>query len=184
PFPKQPTGMVNDFADMLPPSQQQRLEQKLRNYRDTTTNVLAIATIADLQGYNIQRVGTWLFNEWKMWHEDRYNGVLILIAPKEQKIRIEVGYGLEGAITDMMGGRIIRQLIAPEFKQANYYVGLDKATTAMIQLAAGEYEGNLADKGGSGGNDTASFIVFLLVIAFVIYSSSRRGGGGKGGRGR
>ncbi|HET6527895.1 MAG TPA: TPM domain-containing protein [Balneolaceae bacterium] len=189
PFPSKPVGMVNDFAEIIPANQQQQLETKLRNYRDTTTNVLAIATLPDLKGYNAQRVGTYLFNEWQMWHEKRYNGVLILVAPQEQRVRIEVGYGLEGAITDIMAGRIIRQLIAPEFKQGDFYEGLDKATSAMISLAAGEYEGNLTERRASNGNDIASFIIFVLFMVFVVYSSSRRGGGkgdgdGKGGRRR
>ncbi len=181
PFPSEPTGMVNDFADLISAGQQQQLEMKLRNYRDTTTNVIAIATLPDLKGYNKQRVGTYLFSEWNMWHEDRYNGVLILIAPKEQKLRIEVGYGLEGAIPDVMADRIIRSILAPNFKQGDFYQGLDEATSVMIQLAEGEYSGNLAQQGPSGGSDTASFIIFLLFIAFVAYSSARRRGGGKNG---
>lgn len=181
-FPSEPVGMVNDFADIISSADQQRLETKLRNYRDSTTNVIAVATLSDLQGYDIQQVSTQMFNEWKMWHEDRNNGVLLLIAPNERKIRIEVGYGLEGAIPDVMAGRIIREVITPEFRNGNYYAGIDKATTIMIDLAQGEFEGNLPERRTSSEDDLASTIIFILFVIFVIYSMSRRGGGGKGRR--
>ncbi len=184
PFDYEPTGMVNDFAEIIPPQQQQRLEMKLRNYRDTTTTVLAVATLPDLKGYEPQRVSTYLFSEWDLWYQKRFNGVLILIAPNEQRVRIEVGYGLEGAITDVMAGRIVRRILIPEFKQGDYYAGLDKATTAVISLASGMYEGNLTQERVQDSGDIASFIIFLLFIAFVVYSSARRGGGGKHGRKR
>lgn len=183
-FPSEPVGMVNDFANILSSAERQQLETKLRNYRDTTTNVIAIATLPDLQGYDIQQVGTQLFNEWRMWHEERYNGVLIVVAPNERKIRIEVGYGLEGAIPDVMAGRIIRNVVTPEFKGGDYYAGLDRATSIMIELAQGEYEGNLTSSRSSEEDDLASVIIFLLFVAFVIYSSSRKGGGGRGRRRR
>ena len=182
-FPSEPVGMVNDFAGLLDPAERRQLENKLRNYRDTTTNVIAIATLADLHGQDIQQVGTQLFNDWRMWHEERYNGVLILITPNERKVRIEVGYGLEGAITDAMSGQIIRNIITPAFRQGNFYGGLDEATSVMIELAEGEFEGSLADRRGSSGNDNVSLIIFFLFVIFVIYASSRRRGGGRG-RGR
>lgn len=188
PFDYQPTGMVNDFANIIPPQKQHRLEMKLRNYRDSTTTALVVATLPDLKGYNIQRVGTYLFSKWNIWYKKRFNGVLILIAPNEQKVRIEVGYGLEGAITDIMSGRIIRNILIPEFKQGDYYAGLDKATSAMISLASGLYEDKLPDELKQArpreGGDLASFIIFLLFIAFVVYSSARRGGKGGGKHGR
>lgn len=179
-FPSEPVGMVNDFADILSPSDQQRLETKLRNYRDSTTNVIAVATLSDLQGYDIQQVSTQMFNEWKMWHEDRNNGVLLLIAPNERKIRIEVGYGLEGAIPDVMAGRIIREVITPEFRNGNYYAGIDKATGIMIDLAQGEFKGSLPESRSSSEDDFVSTVIFILFMIYVIYSIFRRGrGGGK-----
>lgn len=183
-FPSEPRGMVSDFAGILSSAEQQQLETKLRNYRDSTTNVIAVATLPDLKGYDIQQVGTQLFNEWRMWHEERYNGVLLLIAPNERKIRIEVGYGLEGAITDAMSSRIIREVITPEFRNGNFYAGIDQATTVMIDLAQGEFEGSLSDSRSSGDDDFVSTIIFILFIIYVIYSIFRRGGGGRGRRRR
>jgi uncharacterized protein len=184
-IPDQPSGHVNDYANVLSNSEQQRLETKLRNYRDTTTTVIAIATVNTLDGRNIQEVGTELFNRWNIWQGDKNNGVLILIAKQERRMRIDVGYGLEGAIPDVMAGRIIRNVLNPAFKKGDFYSGLDRATTILIDLARGEFTGNLEQENtGGGGDDTWSGIIFLLFIAYVIYASSRRGGGKNGGRRR
>lgn len=183
-IPDQPTGHVNDFADMLTQSEQQQLEQKLRNYRDTTTTVIAIATINSLEGRDIQQVGTELFNRWNIWEGDKNNGVLILISKQDRRMRIDVGYGLEGAIPDVMAGRIIREVLTPAFKKGNYYAGLDRATTILIDLARGEFQGQLTKRRSSDGDDLANLIVFLLFVAFVIYTSSRKGGGKNGGKRR
>ncbi|TYP92754.1 uncharacterized protein LX73_2119 [Fodinibius salinus] len=183
-LPSEPSGHVNDYAHMLSNSDQERLETKLRNYRDTTTTVIAIAMLKSLNGVSIEETATTLFNDWKMWQGNKDNGVLIVVAKEEQKMRIEVGYGLEGAIPDIMAGRIIRQIMNPNFKKGNYYKGLDEATSALIQLSSGEFEGQLTKK-SSEDDDMASYIIFALFIIFVIYSSSRKGRGkGKGKRRR
>lgn len=182
-LPENPTGHVNDFADMLTQAEEQRLETKLRNYRDTTTTVIAIATLNSLQGYPIEDIGTRLFNDWNLWEGDKDNGILILIAKEERQMRIEVGYGLEGAIPDVMAGRIIREILTPQFKQGQFYSGLDVASSAIIQLASGEYTGQLtAENRNANQDDISSFIVFILFIIFVVYASSRGGGRNNGRR--
>lgn len=184
-LPDEPVGHVNDFAKLIDQNNQQALENKLRNYRDTTTNVIAIATLPDLRDYPIEEVATKLFNDWKMWHEERYNGILIVVAPNERQMRIEVGYGLEGAVPDVIAGRIIREVLAPNFKRGDFYNGLDRASTILIELAEGEYEGTLArERNSTSQDDFASLIVFFLFIAFIIYVSSRRGGRKNGRRRR
>jgi len=183
-YPDEPAGMVNDFANLMSSADTQRLENKLRSYRDTTTTGIVIATVTNLEGVSIDEAATTIFNDWKIWHEDKYNGVLILIAPNEKKMRIEVGYGLEGAIPDVMAGRIIRDVLAPQFKRGNFYAGLDRATDILIDLAEGEFEGSIASTKTGQKDDTASMIIFILFVIFVVYASSRRGGGKKGKRHR
>ncbi|WP_138430402.1 TPM domain-containing protein [Fodinibius saliphilus] len=182
-LPSEPTGHVSDFAKMLNRSEQQQLEMKLRNYRDTTTTVIAIATLQTLNNISIEETATTLFNSWKMWQGQKDNGILIVIAKEERKMRIEVGYGLEGVVTDVMAGRIIRNILTPDFKRGNFYEGLDRATSAIIQLASGEYIDQLTEK-TSNDNDTISFIIFALFVFFVFYSAGRGGGKGKGKRRR
>lgn len=184
-LPSEPEGHVNDFANMLDRSERQQLEQKLRNYRDTTTTVIAITTLESLNGISIEETATNLFNDWKMWEDDKDNGLLIVVAEAERRVRIEVGYGLEGAVPDIMAGRIIREIITPNFKRGDFYGGLDRATSAIIQLASGEFTGQLAEESSSSEeNDMASFIIFILFVIFVIYSSARKGGGKGNGKRR
>lgn len=186
-IPKEPVGHVNDFAGMFNDQERTALERKLRNYRDTTTNVLAIATVPDLKNIPISQVAVRTFNTWKMWHEDRHNGVLIMIAPNDQRIRIEVGYGLEGALPDVIANRIIREIIQPNFRQGNFYDGVDQATSAIIKLIQGEYSGNLQQANQSsrdGGSNVGSIIVLIIAGFFVYRFISGGSGGGRGGKGR
>lgn len=185
-LPDRPVGMVNDFADMLTPDEQNRLERKLRAYRDTTTNVIAIATIESLEGYSREEVATELFNRWRMWEGDRYNGVLILISESDRELRIEVGYGLEGAIPDVMANRIVQDVLIPNLRQGNVYVGLDRATDIMIELAAGEFKG--APEFGNQRTDDVDIpldlIIFFIILIIVVISRISGRGGGRGNRRR
>lgn len=182
-LPSIPRGMVNDYADMLSSSEEQRLDRKLINYRDTTTNVIAIAIIESLQGNSIEEVSTELFNNWRMWEGDRYNGVLIVVSESDRAIRLEVGYGLEGAIPDVMANRIINEIITPSFRNQDVYGGLDRASDAIIQLASGEFEGTpegLRESTG-GGIPIDVIIVIIVIILFIV---TRGGRGGRGNRRR
>ncbi len=180
-LPKKPTGMVNDMANMLSRSENQRLERKLRNYRDTTTNAIVIATIESLNNYPIEEIATKLHNSWDIQYEQRNNGVLILISKQDRQMRIEVGYGLEGAIPDIMANRIIEDILSPSFKQGDFYGGLDQATNVLIQLAAGEFQG-FPERNTSGeqGFPVDLIIIFVIIIFFLI--SRGKSGGRKGGR--
>ncbi len=181
-LPERAQGMVNDYANMLSSSEVNRLEQKLRNYRDTTTNVIAIATIESLDGNAIQPLATETFSKWKMWEGDRYNGVLILISETDQEIWIEVGYGLEGAIPDVMANRVYENILRPNFRNGDVYSGLDRAIDALIALAAGEFEGVPELQSNSNdGSFPVEIVIFIIVIIFVLIRKGRGGnhGGGK-----
>lgn len=176
-FPSSPSGHVNDYAGLLSRQEVENLEQKLRTYRDTTSNVIAIAIVESLQGLPREEVATTLFNDWKMWEGNRQNGVLILVAPNEREMQIEVGYGLEGAVTDLHAGRIVDEILRPNFRQGNFYTGLQQATSVIMQLAAGEYDA--VDRATE---DSGNFSFIVLVIVFIIiYTLVRASGGGKGG---
>lgn len=180
-LPDRPRGMVNDYADMLSSSEEVRLEQKLRNYRDTTTNVIVVATIESLEGYDIQPVATETFSKWRMWEGDRQNGVLLLISEGDRQFRIEVGYGLEGAITDAMSSRILNDVLTPNFRNGDFYGGIDRATDVLIDLAAGEFEGFPEREYSGDGEFPIEVIIFIIVIILVLIRKGRGGnhGGGK-----
>ena len=176
-LPDKPRGMVNDYANMISSSDENRLEDKLRVYRDTTSNVIAIATIESLQGNSVEETASELFNKWRMWDGERYNGVLILIAKQDRKLRIEVGYGLEGAIPDAMANRIINEILVPSLRNNDLYSGLDRATSAMIQLASGEFEGT-GENYYSNGDGKFPFDVVIIIVVIILFLFTRGGRGG------
>ena len=176
PKPSQPT-LVTDMANVLSPEQKQILEQKLVALDDSSSNQIAIVLIKTLNDYPIEEYANKLFRSWGIGNKKTNNGVLIIAAIDDHKIRIEVGYGLEGAIPDITTASIIRNDIAPNFKVRDYYHGLDLATNSIAQAAIGEYKVKKAKKGKDDGGSVLLFIVILIVV-FLIIGSSRGGGGG------
>lgn len=180
-FPASPTGHVNDLAGFLSSSERNALEQKLRVYRDTTSNVIAILTIESLQGESVEYVAEQVFNTWRMWEGERQNGILILASKQDRAIRIEVGYGLEGAVPDILAGRVVNEVIIPGFRQEQYYQAFDRSAEILMQLAAGEYEAlPKRDQLPMDGGPSALIFLLVLFIALVLLLSRGRGGPGGG----
>jgi uncharacterized protein len=169
--------MVNDFGNILTNQEEAILEQKLRNYRDTTSNVIAIAVLNNLAGLPREEAAIYLFNTWKMWEAERYNGVLILISVQERELQIEVGYGLEGAIPDVMANRVVQDILVPALQNGQFYQGLDRATSALMQLASGEYEA-VENARSSEKGFPIDILILLALILFFIFSKGRGGRGG------
>ncbi len=105
----QPLMAVNDFGNFLEPFQEEALEQKIRNYNDSTSSAIIIITVPDLQGYDIAEVALKYLREWKPGTADRDNGVVILVSKNPRKARIETGYGMEGVLPDITGKHIIEE---------------------------------------------------------------------------
>src|SRR5690606_37213188 len=101
------------------------------------------------------------FNSWRMWEGDRQNGILILASRQDRALRIEVGYGLEGAVPDILAGRILNEVITPGFRQGQFYNAFDRATDMLMALAAGEYDA-LPEKDDELFDGGANAIVFFL----------------------
>ena len=149
-----PPRLVNDLAGLLQAGQADALEQKLLSYNDSTSSQIAVVTVPTLDGSDIESYAQTLYQSWGIGQKGRDNGILILISAQEHKVRIQPGYGLEGAIPDAVAGRIIRETLAPAFKANRYYDGLDQATTELIARAKGEYKADPSEardsSGGSG----------------------------------
>jgi uncharacterized protein len=176
-----PPRLVTDQAGVLSASEIQALEQKLVALDDSSSNQIAVVLIKTLNDRPIEEYATKLFREWGIGNKKTNNGVLLLVAVDDRKVRIEPGYGLEGAIPDITASAIIRNEIGPSFKQQNYYQGLDKAVDALAKAAVGEYKvarKKDSSKPGGGG----SIITFLVILAIVLLMVGGGGFGGGGGR--
>jgi uncharacterized protein len=176
-----PPKLVNDLADVLSPGDEARLEQKLVAYDDSTSSQIAIVLIKTLNDYPIEEYAAKLFREWGIGNKKTNNGVLIIAAIDDHKIRIEVGYGLEGVIPDIIANQIIRDDIGPNFRSENYYEGLNAAAESIIKAATGEYKApeGYGKKKGRGGKSILGMIIVFIII--IIALANRRGGGRGGG---
>ena len=137
-FPKL-TGRVVDNALLLSSSQEEQLTQLLKAHEDKTTNQVVVVTLPTLQGYTIEEYGVELGRHWGIGQKEKNNGILLIVAPKERKVRIEVGYGLEGTLTDKIAHDIIQEKILPAFKRGKYDQGIENGTSAILQALDGEY---------------------------------------------
>lgn len=166
PEPMQPARAVNDFAGLLSSGEQARLEQKLRNFNDTTSSAIVVVTVNSTNGMEIAQYTTELAHRWGVGRADVDNGLVILVSKNDRTINISTGYGMEGAVPDALAKRIIEQDIKPRFREGNYYAGLNDATTTIMRLASGEYTAE--DVGGERNAPSGSFIVPVLVLLFLI----------------
>ncbi|WP_207433597.1 TPM domain-containing protein [Sabulibacter ruber] len=182
-FPPRPNPprLVNDLADILSPQEEQALEQKLVNYNDSTSTQIAVVNITSIGGYDVSDYAFRLAEQWGIGQQGKNNGILILTAVKERRVFIATGYGMEGVVPDAIAKRITEYTIKPEYQQGNYYAGLDKGTSFIIDVASGEYKADPRQQQSEegGGFPLLWIIIGLLILIFII---SRRGGG-RGGRG-
>jgi uncharacterized protein len=174
-----PPRLVVDNANVLDAYDRENLERKLVALDDSTSNQIAIITVNSLNDQPIEDVATQTFREWGIGNKKTNNGVLILVAVQDRKIRIEVGYGLEGAIPDIIASDIIANDIKPAFRQGNYYGGLNKAVDDLSKAAVGEYKIK-QENTHSTGKAVGSGLKFIMILIFVIIFLFMRGGGGGG----
>jgi len=174
-----PATLVTDAAGVLSPEQKQALENKLVAIDDSSSNQIAVVIIPSLDGYPKEEYATKLFRDWGIGGK-KNNGILLLIAINDRDIKIEVGYGLEGAIPDITALNIIDNYIKPAFKAGNYYEGIDQATDNIAKAAVGEYKIKKVKKSKSKGS--GGLFVIILIIIFVILRNGQGGGGSNIGR--
>jgi len=175
-----PARLVVDNANVLDAYDREQLERKLVALDDSTSNQIVILTVNSLNDQPIEDVATATFREWGIGNKKTNNGILVLVAVQDRKIRIEVGYGLEGAIPDIIANDIIVNDIKPAFRQGNYYAGLNKTTDDLAKAAVGEYKVK-RERSNAQGSPTGSILKFIFIIIMVIIFLALRGGGGGGG---
>lgn len=180
PKPNPPRLFVDD-ANLVIPSDAASIEQKLVAIDDSTSNQIAVVTVNSLNGQAIEEVALNTFREWGIGNAKTNNGILLLISKEDRAIRIEVGYGLEGAIPDVVAKAIIENDIKPFFKKGDFYNGIDAGINSLYKAAVGEYKIAKKKKANWFNDTTIFFIIFFAVIILSIIINS---GGGRGGGGR
>lgn len=196
------TGRVVDSAQMIDPAVREQLTQQLQALEQTSGDQLVVVTVPDLQGVPIEDYGYQLGRQWGIGQKGKDNGALLIVSRDDRQLRIEVGYGLEGVLTDAQSWVIINQVILPKFKAGNFSQGISDGVAAMIQVVGGEplaVPAHVADANFAMDNPGFSIGLFILLIGVLwlcnrmglpvgaillaILNSSGRGGGGGGGGG-
>jgi len=185
--PPKSNTIVTDYAGVLNESEKARLERKLVQYDDSSSTQIAVVLDKSLQGEPIFEYSYQLAEAWGIGQKGKDNGVLIYAAMEDRKVFIQTGYGAEGFLPDALAKRIVDNVILPAFRKRQYYEGLDRATTIVMDLSRGEYTADEAARRDSGGLPPGA-VVFLLIIliALVSYFTNRgdddEGGYYRGGR--
>lgn len=159
-----PPHLVNDFAGMLSQEEIIKLENKLLQYEQKTSNEIAIVTIESLQGHAVEEFAVALGRKWDIGKASKKNGVLILASKLDKKINISPAYGLSGVLPDITCGRIIREQIVPNFKNEKYYQGFDEAADAMFKYIANEFTSEPIE----GQSSVIDFFVLLFIVLFFM----------------
>jgi len=170
-FPKL-TGRVVDNANLLDPAQEQALDAKLAGIEKDTGRQLVVATLPDLQGRDISDYGYRLGREWGIGTKGKNDGALLIVAPNERRVRIEVGYGLEGFLTDAMSSLIIANAITPRFKAGDYPGGINAGVDeigALLKLTPEEAKARAAAMAAQAQNvdEDANQIGVFIIMGFV-----------------
>lgn len=164
--PAKPTAFISDLAGVLPPSERASLEQRLRRFRDSTSNEIAVLIAPRLpEGEALEDYVNQVARAWGVGDRKKSNGVLIAVFVAERRARIEVGYGLEPVITDAAAGRIIREQMGPAFKRGDYAAGLQAAVAELEQRARQEFN---TPKKRRNRRDDGNLVIALIVVAVIV----------------
>lgn len=178
------TGRIVDGASLIGTEARGRIETKIKAHEDKTGDQLVVATVPSLQGIGIEDFANGLFRFWKLGVAKTNNGVLLLVAPNERKVRIEVGYGLEGALTDALSKVIITTAVTPKFKTGDFAGGIEGGVDAILEILSGDAEqwqrrAVVRDDESSFAEDIAVVVamlfIFLFIVAFIRGVSQKSG---------
>lgn len=172
-LPDKPTGYVNDYASLLHDTDKQKLESDLSAFETSDSTQIIVAIFPSLDDESLEDVSMRLAEKWQIGQKGKDNGVILLIFPNDRKMRIEVGYGLEDKLTDAVSSSILRNDIAPHFKNGDFSAGVYAGVQAIKNVVQGTYAGEANGKH----EDLSFFSIFLILafIALVIYLNRNNG---------
>jgi uncharacterized protein len=178
-FPPKPNTLVTDYTNTLSATDRQKLENKLVAFNDSSSTQIAVVLIKSVGDYDINEYGQQLGRKWGIGQKGKNNGILLLVAVNDRKMTIQTGYGVEGALPDIIAQQIRLNDINPRFKQGDYYGGLDAGTDDIIKFTKGEYKADPkkahADKDNKGG--PIGFIIIIVIVILIAIFRNRGGGG-------
>lgn len=174
------SNWANDFTSTLSSQELQILNSRLKTYEDTTSNQLVSLMIATLDGYPLEDYSFEVAETNKIGTKENSNGLLFLVVKNDRKMRIEVGYGLEGVLPDALASSIIRNEVAPYFRKDEYYAGINSGLDAIIAAIGGEYKSQFKET-SEGISFTLIIILFITIILIMSFLPSSRRIGGPGG---
>ncbi|MBS62733.1 TPM domain-containing protein [Salinisphaera sp.] len=180
------TGRVVDNADMIDAAAEQQLTDMLAAHEQASGEQVVVVTLPDLGGETIEEYGYQLGRHWGIGQAGEDNGALLLVAKDERKVRIEVGYGLEGRLTDAQSSVIINDIITPAFRQGQFSQGIVGGSKAIIQVLGGDplAEPERRSRGEAGEPSVLHSIGFFVLLVIIIALFGSGGGGGRGGKRR
>jgi len=179
-IPAKPAGYILDEAGLLNPEEENVLEQKMRGYADSTSTQFAIVLVNSTNGRDPYDYAIDIGKIWGVGQKDKNNGVVILVAMQDRKLRIVTGRGIEDVLPDAACKRIINRTLKPTFKAGAYYQGLDEATSEMMRRASGEFKN---EDSGEEPQGIPPFILIFFILVIISIIKAARNGGGKGGPG-
>ena len=167
-------GYVNDYADMISPAAETRLEEELNSFEKSDSTQIVILTIPSLEGEVVEDFSIRVAEAWKIGQQNKDNGVILIVSKQDRKMRIEVGRGLEGRLTDLMAGRIIDLVIKPRFKRGDFDGGFIAGISALIDASRGEFqaEKNHLPRGQEDQSPFFTFLIFGAIFLLVVGSIS------------
>lgn len=171
--PPPPDRYVSDAAGLLSPAIRQQLEEKLAEFEGRTSNQVLVATFPQLQGESIEEFAIRLAEKWKPGQKGRDNGVILIVSKGDRAARIEVGYGLEGALPDAIGKAILENEILPAFRRGDYDAGIQGGVDAILRATAGEYRGSPARQ--KSGLPLWAWILLFILLYFLLSRRWSRG---------
>jgi len=167
-FPDKPQGHVTDLAGVLKPDEKRQLEAALRTFADSTSNEIAVAIFPDLQDLAPEEFANAVARKWGIGQKGTNNGILLAVFMKERKVRIEVGYGLEGAVPDVVAKRIIRNDIGPRFKEGKYYEGILAGVSRLASIVIEEIRNPKAKRKAESLPGWVTLLIIGALLAMLV----------------
>lgn len=172
-IPNKPDNYINDYAHILSANTISTLNLSLKQYEQKTSNQIVVATFPGKLDVPIEDFSITLENKWKIGQKNKDNGVILVIFPEEHQLRIEVGYGLEGAIPDALANTIIQQEITPAFKTGDYDKGVSAGVSAIMLAAKGEYKPTTETFSHQ---DALAIFFLIIAVLLILFLNKIRGG--------